>query len=148
MPYVHGARCLDLFAGTGALGLEALSRGAGFVQFAENNTATSLQLKTNLTSLDCPENNYGIYNGDGIAWLNHTPHLPFDIVFLDPPFADQLWLPCYSGLIENNALAREALIYVERPIETKIETPPLWQSFKTMHAGAIEATLFSMHTDI
>jgi 16S rRNA (guanine966-N2)-methyltransferase len=69
MPYLHQARCLDVYAGTGALGLESLSRGAQFVQFVELNKSNSQLLKRNLLSLDAQANEFAIEEGDALNFL-------------------------------------------------------------------------------
>lgn len=141
-PYVHGARCLDLFAGTGALGLEALSRGAAFVQFAENALPTAKQLSINLDTLKADSTEYALNIGDGLQWLNDFSGDAFDLVFLDPPFADTLWQNCCDLLDTKGALAQEALIYVESPSETKIKVPNHWHELKALKAGSVSARLF------
>ncbi len=142
MQELPGLRCLDLFAGTGALGLEALSRGAAHVQFVEAHAATARQLQTNLRLLDADPREYALAQCDALSWLQSTPAQPFDLVFLDPPFAQDLWQSACAQLTEPGYLAEEALIYVESPKETKIETPSDWFELKSLQAGAVSARLF------
>ncbi len=85
-----GGRCLDLFAGSGALGLEALSRGAAEVVFVERNAAIARRLQDNLALLEAVSGR--LERADALIWLRRKPE-PFDIVFLDPPFGRNLLEP-------------------------------------------------------
>ena len=109
---VEGARCLDLFAGSGALGLEALSRGAKDVVFVDDSPQVIRQIKENLCALESKTGQ--TYLSDARAWLqNQKPDQTFDIVFLDPPFHSDL-LPQACSLLETAGwLNQEALVYVE-----------------------------------
>ena len=109
-PYLNGAQCLDLFAGSGVLGLEALSRGAGAATLVEKDT----QLAGQLTALSAQFNHPGltIIHGDALDWLRKTAPVPQNIVFLDPPFNQDLLQPTIA-LLQTGWLAPHALIYVE-----------------------------------
>src|SRR5690606_23249515 len=87
---VEGARVLDAFAGSGALGFEALSRGAKEVILLEKHPAAALQLTDNLQLLEA--RNAQVWAGDALLWLEQNPE-PFDLVFLDPPFHQNLLQP-------------------------------------------------------
>ncbi|MCW9078602.1 MAG: 16S rRNA (guanine(966)-N(2))-methyltransferase RsmD, partial [Gammaproteobacteria bacterium] len=80
---IRGARCLDLFAGSGALGLEALSRGAAFLCAVEQNRTAAQRLRDNITLLH-EESAAEVVQGDALRVLKTPPERPFDIVFLDP----------------------------------------------------------------
>lgn len=108
-PVVSGARCLDLFAGTGALGLEALSRGAGACTFVEKDAAVARQLEATLATLDCGAAT--VVAGDARRFLSGRP-VAFDIVFLDPPF-DGLDPAILCTLLDDGWLAPEAMVYIE-----------------------------------
>ena len=82
--WVAGARCLDAFSGTGALGLEALSRGATYATFLEYSPVAARTLKENLTTLKCSKGE--VIQTDANQWLNKPSPNPFDLIFLDPPF--------------------------------------------------------------
>lgn len=106
---VSGARCLDLFAGTGALGLEALSRGASEVWLVERDAALARELRANIDNLDAK--NAHVVQSRVDAFLR-TPHgQPFDLAFLDPPYDEPLE-PVLAQL--GPWLADTALMYVER----------------------------------
>lgn len=110
---IRGARCLDLFAGSGALGLEALSRGAAFLCAVEQNRTAAQRLRDNITLLH-EESAAEVVQGDALRVLKTPPETPFDIVFLDPPFADGL-LPAVCRLLEDRDwLAPDAVIYLEQ----------------------------------
>jgi 16S rRNA (guanine966-N2)-methyltransferase len=134
-PRVVGARCLDLFAGSGALGLEALSRGAAQVTFVERDGVAVRELRARLTE-------WGAVGGqvehtDAVRFLG-SPAQPFEIVFLDPPFASGL-LPQVAALLEDEHwLSANALIYVETDADAGLPAvPPAWQVTKTKQAGAV-----------
>jgi 16S rRNA (guanine966-N2)-methyltransferase len=134
-PRVVGAKCLDLFAGSGALGLEALSRGAAEVTFVERDGVAVRELRARLTE-------WGAVGGqvehmDAARFLG-SPAQRFEIVFLDPPFASGL-LPQVAALLEDQHwLNARALIYVETDADTGLPAlPPAWQLTRTKQAGAV-----------
>ena len=109
-PMIDGARCLDLFAGSGALGLEAASRGAAAVVLVERERLVVRQLRENVALLRLEHSE--VVQADAVAWLD-GPAQPFDIVFLDPPFADGLLPRLLEALMRGNWLCPGALIYLE-----------------------------------
>ncbi len=130
MPYLPGARCLDAFAGTGALGLEAASRGAAEVILLENQPASARHLHAlaaRLTSAPaCPNDTacrVQVLHTDALHWLAHEPPIPFDIVFLDPPFALELWQPACAHLQQYHWLHESSLIYLEFPATRPLSLP-------------------------
>ena len=158
MPFLHDARCLDLYAGTGALGLEALSRGASFVQFVERHKGTHRRLADNLRTLDAKPSEYAIQQSDALQFLESLSSSKYptnraetsatqnakhyDIVFMDPPFQSNLWQQSVDLLAGSPVVSNDALIYVESPIETKIKIPPNWREHRSLNAGTINATLY------
>jgi len=132
---VSGARCLDLFAGSGALGLESLSRGAAHVTFVERDAAAVRELRARLSEWGA--SGAQVEQGDALHFLAGTGG-PFDIVFLDPPF-DSDFLPAAGGLLERGRwLAPGALIYVE--CAARAGLPPLpeqWLATKAKQAGEV-----------
>lgn len=134
---VPGARCLDLFAGSGALGLEALSRGAAAVTFVERDSVAASELASRLTEWGA--SGARVERGDALQFLRGpAPGQPFDIVFLDPPFAEGL-LKSTAGLLESRRwLAGAAHIYVECAAREGL--PPLpasWTLVKAKQAGEV-----------
>jgi 16S rRNA (guanine966-N2)-methyltransferase len=112
---VRDARCLDLFAGSGALGIEALSRGAAEVTFIETNPAVVSQLKANLTLLksDAP-----VAQDDALAFLaKQANEKPFDLIFLDPPYRQGLLEKSLLLISEHQLLNDNGLIYLEHESE-------------------------------
>ena len=108
-PRISGAICLDLFAGSGALGLEALSRGAKSCDFVESHRAAAQAIQNHLTLLQATERGR-VINTDALAF---TVTYQYDIVFIDPPFADHLHHEALTWLLNNNMLAEDARIYLE-----------------------------------
>lgn len=121
---VEGARIVDAFAGSGALGFEALSRGAKEVIFLEKNSKAAAQLKQNLKTLDA--SNGQVWAGDALIWLEQNPE-SFDLVFLDPPFGKDLLQPAMDKL----TLAAGALVYVEHEAKLKPQFPANWHEKKS-----------------
>ncbi len=135
-PLLPGSRCLDLFAGTGVLGLEALSRGAAHCTFLERTPALAEALRGNLARLGCARGT--VVCADGIAWLNGGPQQPFDIVFLDPPFHQALAAPAFAALQQPGVLAPWARVYLELALdETPPATPAGWTLAREKRAGQV-----------
>ncbi|RCS30352.1 16S rRNA (guanine(966)-N(2))-methyltransferase RsmD [Rhodanobacter denitrificans] len=138
-PVLDGARCLDLCAGTGALGIEALSRGAAGVQFVERDARAAQSLRANLARLKAP--------GGQVAELDAGLYLQgagrrHDLVFLDPPFALDLWPTLARQLEQGGWLAAQAWIYVESPRGHVPALPPAWQPHREGHAGEVRFALY------
>ena len=139
-PSIHGAKCLDLCAGTGALGLEALSRGAGEVVFVERSAVAFETLKSNIALLGGP--NAEVLNVDARRYLNGPSTRAFDIVFLDPPFAADLYDELCRLLVEQRWLADDARIYIEMDKDQpELSLPPGWQVLKNKTAGKVRYML-------
>ena len=109
-PVIAGASCLDLFAGTGALGLEAMSRGASEVILIENNTAAALQLSRNIEVLAAT--GISLFRNNALDWLQQNKQ-KFDIVFLDPPFRQGLVEKSCAIILAHGCLKKNALVYIE-----------------------------------
>jgi len=138
-----GAACLDLFAGSGALGLEAASRGAGSVTMLDTNPAVCKQLQQNIELLGL-EDRVSIIRGDALAWLASEGR-PFQVVFMDPPFADRVLEQCVEQLQHQGWLAKEACIYIERALGCEApEVPANWQLVKQKKAGQVIYCLYSL----
>ena len=139
-PSIHGAKCLDLCAGTGALGLEALSRGAGEVVFVERSAVAFETLKSNIALLGGP--NAEVLNVDARRYLNGPSTRAFDIVFLDPPFAADLYDELCRLLVEQRWLADDARIYIEMDKDQpELSLVPGWQVLKNKTAGQVRYML-------
>ena len=138
--FIEGARCLDLFAGTGALGIEALSRGASWVDFIERDAKLAQTLRGNLSRLK--QEAARVRNADALSVLGEKPEQPFDIAFVDPPFALNLWDSVAQLLESSEWLAPHALIYVESPVEQALNLPPTWQPHREGRASAVRYALY------
>jgi 16S rRNA (guanine(966)-N(2))-methyltransferase RsmD len=134
-----GWRCIDAFAGTGALGFEAASRGAKEVSLVEQDTALVLQLKRIQTQLQASATQ--IVRGDGIAALKHLEPASMDAVFLDPPFDSALFDAALQAA--GRAVALDGFVYLEAPTQwsdAQLEGSAL-QVHRHLKAGAVHAHL-------
>lgn len=138
-PEIEGARCLDLFAGTGALGIEALSRGAAGCTFVEHDPGLAQAIGANLTRLHAAGGEVVV--ADAIGWLAREPR-PFDIVFVDPPFDRELWAAALQALESGRWLAPRASIHVEHPRDLSLDAPGNWTVHRQGRAGAVGYDLF------
>lgn len=134
-PVLPGARCLDLFSGTGILGFEALSRGATYVAMVDQSAAVVKLLQENLQTFKAE---------GGSVYQAVIPEAlpavikPIDIVFIDPPYQANLLLPTCHYLEAHDFLANTALIYLEAPHMIKDnELPATWQIIKCKQAGQV-----------
>ncbi len=139
-PYIADAHCLDLFAGSGALGLEALSRGAGAVHFVDTNTASLARINEHLAALHCTR--ASTLAADALRLLGGESR-PYDIVFLDPPFEQGLLEPAAQALEAGGWLAPDALVYLEAGIrEAAPALPGNWQPHREKTMGDVRFSLF------
>ncbi len=116
--FVEDANVLDLFAGSGALGIEALSRGAKFVTFCDKNYQSIKLIKDNLNFIK--ENNFKVIQGDYKTILNSFKS-PFDLIILDPPFASGYYNDALKIIYENKLLNTDGVIVCERAKEEKLK---------------------------
>jgi 16S rRNA (guanine966-N2)-methyltransferase len=143
--HLAGSDCLDLFAGSGALGLEALSRGAATVTLVDHTPALATALRDNLRLL---KSNGGEVVCTGVEnYLQHRSRPPFDIAFMDPPFR-QGWLERLFPLLDQQDWIRPGgWVYVEH--ESDIPTPAVpatWQLHRQKSAGQVTYSLFRVMT--
>ena len=139
-PTISGARCLDLFAGTGGLGLEALSRGAGDVVFVEKSPLAAKILRDNVQVLDA--STADVRQADALVFLEAPPGKKFDIVFLDPPFAADMLGDLCRLLNEASVLGSGALVYLEEDrARPETDLPPGWRILKSKTAGNVRYSL-------
>ena len=140
-PWLPGSHCLDLFAGSGALGLEALSRGAGATTMVDHTPDLARALRSNLRLL---KSDLGEVICQPVEAFLATPAArPFDIVFMDPPFRQQ-WLPTLFRLLSDNHWVQPGgWVYVEH--ESEMATPPApdgWTLHRSKTAGQVSYCLF------
>ena len=134
-PVISGSRCLDLCAGSGALGIEALSRGAGRVTFVERERLAARQLDETASAL--APGRAAVYQAEVLAWLTATPTV-FDIVFVDPPYDSGLLPGVVRALDAGAWLAAEAFVYLEAPAKAGVPAlPESWVLHRSGRAGAV-----------
>lgn len=140
-PVLPGMHCLDLFAGTGALGLEALSRGAASVCFVELNRQALRALEDSAAGLGCSPEEVAFICADALGYLAGSPRA-FDLVFLDPPFAT-VDMGHLCTLLDDGWLTAGALIYIERArSEKSVSLPPGWELLREKEAGRVRHALY------
>ena len=132
---IEGARCLDLYAGSGALGLEALSRGAAEVMFWEKNPQAVRALRENLNLLKASQAE--LVQTDSLHALRGQARA-FDLVFVDPPFGRALLQPSLELLASGGWLAAGAHIYIEHASKGEgFELPQGWELLRSKQAGQV-----------
>lgn len=144
--YVPGARVLDPFAGSGALYLEALSRGAKEALALELNGSTLQSLRQQLQVLNCQSAE--LVQADALAYLAQQPARPFDLVFLDPPFHQGLLAPACSLLEQRGWLSVRAWIYTEsEQSPATLGLPASWRLHREKQAGQVYYALWQRESD-
>ena len=118
---IHGANCLDMFAGSGALGIEAVSRGATSSVLIEQDSKTAETLRESLKLLDTDK--IIVHQADALQWIKSADQV-FDIIFLDPPFGKNMIEQSMSLLAESECVSEQTLIYVE--------SESVWQAEKNV----------------
>jgi 16S rRNA (guanine966-N2)-methyltransferase len=144
---ISQAVCLDAFAGSGALGLEALSRGAKNVVFIEQDPAVYQHLKKTIATFLPPTHAtqqvsslVEVLNRNALDYLKHSP-LSFDIIFLDPPFQSNDLAACLKQLTESKALSPQGILYIESNSPPPID-PAKWCCLRSQHAGSVYYGLY------
>ena len=139
---IHDAQVLDSCAGSGVLGCEALSRGAAHSTFSEINPAQSNMLRQSAEQLRLDTANYQIIQGTAEQVLTQNQTLPhhFDIVFIDPPYAQDLWQPILTALITQSLITTETLIYLEADKDLTLQLHQLVASLNENSAPQAETT--------
>ncbi|MDF3933043.1 16S rRNA (guanine(966)-N(2))-methyltransferase RsmD [Pseudomonas citronellolis] len=139
--YVPGARVLDLFAGSGALFLEALSRGASSGLALDLNREAVAALRGHLATLKCE--NGEVQLQDALAYLSTPATTPVDLVFLDPPFHQDLLQNACQLLESNGWLATDAWVYTEsETAPSSLDLPPNWRLHREKQAGNVHYALW------
>lgn len=135
---IKEARCLDAFAGSGALGLEAFSRGASKVVFIEHSAPAHASLQKIMTQFNSPK--LKLVKADTRLYLQKCQE-QFDIIFLDPPFAHDYLPQCLNDIEAHNLLAPGGLVYIEAPTTIELNEQ-YWQQLKLKQAGQVFYGLF------
>lgn len=135
---LYGKRCLDLFAGSGALGIEAASRGAEHVVMVENSPLVFRALRDNIRKLECA--NISLRQQDGLEFVRRDTQR-YDVIFLDPPFNSD-YLPRLLDMLQKN-LTENGSVYVESG--AAVEVPLPWQVIKSGKAGQVWYQLIGLN---
>ncbi|AXK72058.1 16S rRNA (guanine(966)-N(2))-methyltransferase RsmD [Lysobacter sp. TY2-98] len=144
MPWLPGARVVDVFAGTGALGLEALSRGADAAVMIERDAGLATALRNTLRRLEGGERGQ-VVQGDALGWLA-TSTATFDIAFVDPPFAGGLWPRVWPALAPR--LAPDALVHVESPSDLDPAVPSNWELHREGRTRDVRYALYRVPSHV
>lgn len=142
-PVIESATCLDAFAGSGALGFEALSRGAKWVVMIDQSKKITEMLKENAAKLEAE--NLEIFTGNFFDIIADKKLPPFDIIFLDPPFRQSLIKKAAAILINNNLLKNDAYVYMETEKELQpLPIPDDWEIVRNKNAGQVNYYLINV----
>jgi 16S rRNA (guanine966-N2)-methyltransferase len=139
-PTIVGSRCLDLFAGSGALGLEALSRGAASVLFVERSKTATIALEDCLVALS--DDHGTVCQADALTFLRGVAPAEYDLVFLDPPFASDMVAEMCRLLAKGGWLKSGAHIYFEQDKKQSLPAlPDGWHLLKEKMTGNVRYSL-------
>lgn len=133
MQDIKEARCLDAFSGSGALGLEAFSRGASRVVFVEQSPIAYANLQKNINQFNSPK--LKLVKTDARLYLQQSIE-QFDIIFLDPPFSQEYIPQCLENIAQNSILARGGLVYSESSHVIELDEKH-WKQIKLKKAGQV-----------
>ncbi len=142
-PRLAGARCLDLFAGSGALGIEALSRGAAHCDFVDSEPRAAQAISQHLKTLSAQERGF-CHSANAMSFLEHAGS--YDIIFVDPPFKSALARTVLAAIVDRHLLAEEGRIYLEL---AKSDTNTIDKPFDVLRdrfAGEVHFRLLSIET--
>ena len=137
---IQNFQCLDLFAGTGALGIEALSRGADKTVFIESNKKNYLALKNSLLELNLKNQSMLLFK-DGLSWIKENDLSVFDLIFLDPPFDNNYETKVLEMLCKNKNLKSSCKIYIEFSKFSDIKLSNSFEILKEKIVGDVKALL-------
>lgn len=144
---IEGRRVLDLFAGTGQLGVEALSRGAAEAVFVEQRRDAARLVTENL-KLTGLADRARVVNGDALSYLAGAGER-FDIVFIDPPYADRLWESAISAIYRFDILANHGIMVCESPAERELpDLPAPYSKHRVYHYGKTRITTYHREEDV
>ncbi len=139
---INGARCLDMFSGSGSLGFEAASRGASETILLEKSHEVAMNLKRNVELLKCE--NISVYETDALVWLKKYQGAKFDVIFLDPPFRKGFLEKVFELL--PNVATQGSLVYVEQELEETTTPPQGYVLQKEGTAGQVTYRLYEIQS--
>ena len=120
----QGLRVADLFAGSGSLAIEALSRGADFACLVEKSTKAAQLIRSNLETLGVERSRVAVRTADVAQTLRHIPQKAYDVIFIDPPYSKGLLIPALRGVLEHGWLAPEGFVLAEVEISVEPANDP------------------------
>lgn len=139
--YIPGAACVDLFAGTGILGFEAASRGAGSVTLVDKHALVIDQLQKSIELLEATR--LSVHHGDVLRFLQDQPRGRFDIMFVDPPFQDRVDAAVLQKIEESQCLANRGYVYLESSASRSEPVPPVgWTCWREKILGDVRMQVF------
>lgn len=141
-PDLQGARFLDLFACSGAIGIEALSRGAEYAVFCDKSREAVKTVSTNLASLKVPASNYRILHADFISALRLLKGDKFNIIFMDPPFSEGLYEPALKTIASLDLLAKSGTVVCEHRGDITVLPPEGFTEADRREYGIITLSFF------
>ena len=142
-PWIAGADCLDLSAGTGSLCFESLSRGASAAVMVESSHTAANQIRENLKTLNV--GNASVLEQSALQYLQGQVQ-QFDMIFLDPPFKSDLIETCFALIHKRDWLKTGGLLYIEAPAKSKLpELPAGWSLFRSKTGGEVGYHLLRFH---
>ncbi len=139
-PWIMAADCADLFAGTGALGFEAASRGAASVLMIEKHPLVRKKIRQTIEQLQADQ--IKLLAGGALALLSDFSADSFDLVFVDPPFDSNLSETVLARLTDQNCVKRGGFIYLESPASVCLTAPEGWSVWRDQRQGEIRMQLF------
>ena len=140
--FIHGANCLELYAGSGSLSFESLSRGAGSVTLVEQSTLVHTHLINEFNNIAGAMDSFHCSNSSAAAWVQNPQGGPFDIIYLDPPFASAELETILPLIISQGLLSTDGLIYIESPVKILPNVlPTSLEIFKQKKAGKVHYCL-------
>jgi len=141
-PIIHGCSCLDLYAGSGALGFEALSRGAANSHFVETNRSACKALEANRDQL---QTKHGVIHHQSATNFLTNNQLDFDIIFIDPPFAYQDLGDVIELIANQQAIKPGGMVYIEQPSDRPApKIPANWSLHREKQAGQVCYRLYQL----
>ena len=143
-PWIVAADCADLFAGTGALGFEAASRGAASVLMVEKHPRAQQVLRQDIEQLQAVQ--VKLHSGGAMSMIEEFKPDSFDIVFVDPPFDSNLASLVLERLDKIGCVRRGGFVYVESPARQPVVPPPHWRVWRDQQLGDVRMQLFRRQT--
>lgn len=142
-PYLHDAVCLDMFAGSGSLGFEALSRYGSSCTFIEQNKQAAQQIRNNLQLLKLDEHGQ-VCVGDALSLVPSLKQ-KFDVIFIDPPFNQALVPEVINVIHQHQLLSEQGLVYIECELEnSQYEVPQNWLCIKERQTKQLSYRLYQL----